>query len=296
MIFFYYKNIILFVIFVSFWTEYNLDIVDLSYMSRSCCHTRSIFGYFFMIKDSRWSCFANKNDVNNICLFLYIHIAMDTTSATYAFATYIFKRKSTPDQNLASDFPFDCVKKIDGIPVKFQNTLHYINIFHGDIYSDDNSFGLAELGEIRIIFNPGHEIHKIVTIEEIYHYLIVIMKYLNDLKFDVYSGKFRLQTIIDYTPDQNHYISSLESKFLKEQITATSLISCKTDGDCCVCYESTLTKTQCGHELCFPCWTKIKRRKRGCPMCKRNIQKFNDPFIDSDYDEDNDLSDDDNEE
>lgn len=38
-------------------------------------------------------------------------------------------------------------------------------------------------------------------------------------------------------------------------------------GECCVCYDKTLTKTSCNHFLCVECWTKIKNTSE-CPYCR----------------------------
>lgn len=44
-------------------------------------------------------------------------------------------------------------------------------------------------------------------------------------------------------------------------------------GDCCVCYEKTLTKTSCSHFLCVECWTKIKNVSE-CPYCRNKKIKI----------------------
>lgn len=38
--------------------------------------------------------------------------------------------------------------------------------------------------------------------------------------------------------------------------------------ECCVCAESTITKTNCSHFLCVECWSHIKSRQ--CPICREN--------------------------
>ena len=44
-------------------------------------------------------------------------------------------------------------------------------------------------------------------------------------------------------------------------------------GECCVCYDKTLTKTSCNHFLCLECWTKIKNTTE-CPYCRHKKIKI----------------------
>jgi hypothetical protein len=40
---------------------------------------------------------------------------------------------------------------------------------------------------------------------------------------------------------------------------------------CCVCHDDNVkSKTPCGHILCIPCWSKLKK-KPICPICRDNI-------------------------
>ena len=43
--------------------------------------------------------------------------------------------------------------------------------------------------------------------------------------------------------------------------------------ECCVCLEPTVTKTNCRHHICIPCWDQIKSQR--CPICrKENIHMY----------------------
>jgi hypothetical protein len=44
------------------------------------------------------------------------------------------------------------------------------------------------------------------------------------------------------------------------------------EGECCVCYEKTLTKTKCNHFLCLECWTRLKTND--CPCCRNKKIKL----------------------
>ena len=39
----------------------------------------------------------------------------------------------------------------------------------------------------------------------------------------------------------------------------------------CVCFDEVLTKTPCGHTLCFPCRNKFSSEKYVCPACRGDI-------------------------
>lgn len=52
----------------------------------------------------------------------------------------------------------------------------------------------------------------------------------------------------------------------------SSVASIKLQGDkCCVCYNGTMTTTECGHTLCFKCYTSLPciEEQVGCPMCRQ---------------------------
>ena len=42
--------------------------------------------------------------------------------------------------------------------------------------------------------------------------------------------------------------------------------------ECCVCLEPTVTKTNCRHHICIPCWNQIASQK--CPLCRRDIHLY----------------------
>ena len=55
-------------------------------------------------------------------------------------------------------------------------------------------------------------------------------------------------------------------------------------GECCVCYENTLTKVYCCKGfICFKCWSNIKPKNKGisCPLC-RNLINSEDTIEDDD--------------
>ena len=45
-------------------------------------------------------------------------------------------------------------------------------------------------------------------------------------------------------------------------------------GDCCICYDKTMTKTTCNHHMCIECWCNITN-KNECPYCRTTGIKIN---------------------
>ena len=45
---------------------------------------------------------------------------------------------------------------------------------------------------------------------------------------------------------------------------------------CSVCYDKTMTKTECNHSLCYRCWSKIPKERNNeavpCPICRRDMR------------------------
>ena len=40
--------------------------------------------------------------------------------------------------------------------------------------------------------------------------------------------------------------------------------------ECCVCYEKTVKKTICKHNLCFKCYLKLEQKS--CPLCRKELE------------------------
>lgn len=106
------------------------------------------------------------------------------------------------------------------------------------------------------------------TVEFIQESLKKVYDYLNNIRFDKYTGKFicKKDGIIPFQ-DWKSYLTmgNIELDF----------------NECCVCLEPTSTKTMCNHSLCYGCWTNLKTRPSetyedeeevmSCPYCREDI-------------------------
>lgn len=85
---------------------------------------------------------------------------------------------------------------------------------------------------------------------------------LKNVVVDNFSGEVVLPDFYPYTERSD--ISYLKELFDMEHI--------KFDFDMCsVCMSTTQTKTNCGHELCVICWTKILNTNKKCPLCRFDL-------------------------
>ena len=81
---------------------------------------------------------------------------------------------------------------------------------------------------------------------------------LSNLKFNKYNGTYEVDG--KFVPEQIEELTGMEN-----------ITPCY--DDCCVCHDSTLTKTDCGHHLCVQCWVSLKKMK--CPICRECIKYIN---------------------
>ena len=79
-----------------------------------------------------------------------------------------------------------------------------------------------------------------------------LLEYLKTVVFDTLTGRF---VPADLAPKINKSAINLAKKNIFRSIGVNVL---ETAGECCVCYEKTNTKTQCGHYLCFKCASQLK--------------------------------------
>lgn len=93
-----------------------------------------------------------------------------------------------------------------------------------------------------------------INITDIIMAMIKVNKIINRLKFNKVSGKFIDRIVKNENLFSSYFKTNKNIKF--------------TIDNCCVCLESTKTKTLCGHYICIPCWTKIPKSK--CPICRQS--------------------------
>lgn len=108
-----------------------------------------------------------------------------------------------------------------------------------------------------------------LTIKNTHKFVNLIKEILPKLVFSKLTGLFELDIkknnkLINFTETETNNLIGLDT-------FGTEYSDC---GECCVCYDKTLTKTSCNHFLCVECWTKIKSVNE-CPYCRhKKIKVF----------------------
>ena len=139
-------------------------------------------------------------------------------------------------------------------------------------------FNIASIDNIPVyvIMSDKHLYIKITTIIDTYidDYLLIyelrilepnvskcnnthlekIKSTLNNLKFNKLIGKFQLATeenrdiTIDELKSQDEFYSNFNS----------NVTIIKKYDECPICFDSTMSKSECGHFCCYVCWSQIK--------------------------------------
>jgi hypothetical protein len=129
-------------------------------------------------------------------------------------------------------------------------------IYHDDMFSDEQNEFLVYLDRI-----GTYEKFNTETLSTV---LDDMKTELSKLHFSLFSGQFINKPSIIFQ----------EMEFFQD------IPSIKTMGEeCPVCQDCiTITKTECGHTLCVPCFQTIKKRNdengneiRPCPICREDI-------------------------
>lgn len=99
------------------------------------------------------------------------------------------------------------------------------------------------------------------------NYFIEVVKIFKEMLHTIHFNKF----LGRFCCGMNYDSLGIEWKHLIGE-TMNSNIKCDFDV-CCVCHETTQTKTQCKHYLCYSCWEQIKVNCNDdeiypCPICR----------------------------
>lgn len=78
-----------------------------------------------------------------------------------------------------------------------------------------------------------------------------LLEYLKTVIFDTLTGRF-------VPAELANKINKSAVNIAKKNIFKSIGISVLDTTECCVCYENTITKTVCGHHLCFRCASQLK--------------------------------------
>jgi hypothetical protein len=119
----------------------------------------------------------------------------------------------------------------------------------------------------------GRRAYKFPTIdEETYEkFAKIVLDDLENIRFDKYTGKFKLPKSISEEP------------YIFEKLWNMPHIEMKYD-ECCVCHEKTKVKSKCNHTLCIECWLQVPETPlpdnptdydytiQPCPICRQKLQ------------------------
>jgi len=93
-----------------------------------------------------------------------------------------------------------------------------------------------------------------------------IIDILNNVKFNRLTGNFYLNN-----EDENVTIEALEEQTRFYKKLNSNIKVRKTYDDCSICFEPTMCKSRCDHNLCYPCWNKISEYV--CDECQETDDK-----------------------
>ena len=182
-------------------------------------------------------------------------------------------------------YHISAIKKIDGIPVivfikchnRQQLILKIESKYICNCSIEDN------ISYFNTILNEDYE-----KVKEnfLFSGIVELLNILQKLKFDKLQEKF--------TTEDNDYFDDL---FEFDNIQTID------KGECCVCYDMTITRTPCCSQfLCYKCNEAIPIKEtdddiyRSCPMCRKNIIYINKDYNFNDYQITRTIIDDDDDE
>lgn len=169
------------------------------------------------------------------------HIIYNRSIDFFSFA------KSKCENCTSFKLPVYFLKKIDGRDVKSYFKIDKI-IYPNKKIKWAYSF---EIISKKIIFYDGstyklfglYKKYKTLSVKKIQLFLELINNTLTNSKFNKLSGIIECVTNSDAYVNNDNY------------------------GECCICYEPTITRTNCSHNVCVDCWSKIGK-KNECPYCR----------------------------
>jgi hypothetical protein len=194
----------------------------------------------------------------------------------------ISKQKDVIGARISDILP---IKQIDGVNVNVEVTcfMHAYKCCHGpdkEQYIMNKTFSIIihlngvideDIDEL-ILYKRNKHIDKNDTTyyDAMYEHLVEFIKNLSVMKLNMY-GHFEL-------PNELFSKGDIEVNWL-EILKDVNNIKTNNIEPCCVCYNLTHTKTDCGHTLCYRCWSNVKETEeteeedimRPCPMCRKCI-------------------------
>ena len=189
--------------------------------------------------------YSNTVDISNI-FNVAPKIMSDTENKSYRFSLFKY------------------IETIDHV----KDCLIYLHIMHKYHINEEKSYTVDLVCDVNLD-GPYETRIKLCDVEKITketldEILTKMFEILENIRIDKFSGEFYDSSIA--REDNNKYFIDKIQKFQNIKLRCV---------ECSVCYEMTKTKTGCGHNICIPCMTNIKRdenRDIYCPICRKEIQ------------------------
>lgn len=160
--------------------------------------------------------------------------------------------------NTAS-FPVDVNnKKISGLNFDIDMYMYEISNTHSRIgvqmFLRDNSSPLQHLS----YFAP----YNVKNISTNFLELKIFRNYLYNVLFltHIFCQKFQYHPMLKFMYHEDDVQKMAEIKLRRCRLF------CDNDSECAVCYENTITTTNCNHRLCHVCFSNLKIKV--CPLCR----------------------------
>jgi hypothetical protein len=80
----------------------------------------------------------------------------------------------------------------------------------------------------------------------------------------IFCKKFKFHPMLNFFYHSDDITSMSDIKLRRNRLFGDE------DNDCSVCFESTVTTTQCNHSLCNSCYAKLKVKV--CPLCRSTLE------------------------
>ena len=154
----------------------------------------------------------------------------------------------------------DCTLKKVELPI------HYIDNIRTDVFIDYNKTNIILNAKALYVFDCADEefwtyyrskAHTYKTVDELSSALEKVINEIESMKFDYETCKF-------ITSNENTIRHTLRSIFESNNKTKSG------SGECCICLQDTMIRTDCGHNICIPCAdsTIENSTHQDCPMCR----------------------------
>ena len=163
------------------------------------------------------------------------------------------------------------VKKINNISV--EATIHKQRKSCYIFSIEPTEFSVGEDGLYETIYDrQGDDATREMTEEEFIQYIVRdTLAVLKTVKIDKLNGKFSTTLL---TPDELK-TEAMWSEFCQEYKDDENIVLAI--NECCVCFTSTKTMTNCEHAVCLECISKLRMeqvvegQQRSCPLCRQRI-------------------------